>query len=200
MPSVTIRQATILYEDQAVEGEVTNYGPHALVLQLLCDRLGEGSGINRWALKKFINGVPKKGASKLREECRLDRPRFGRDGRRVFAVYDADKICHQLKLPPQACKRQIIDVLRGESSLGDQLIIVLLEMNIETVIEAVCDCDPTIPAKDREDAIVRKQLNARDRLLHRAASASRSLRRDVLGKVPSLAYMIDKLAGLLLAP
>jgi hypothetical protein len=188
-----MRPVTILYEDQALEGEVKNYGPHLLVRQLVCDRLH----VSPWDLKQF-EGVPKKGASKLRSECCSSRPKFGRDGRLVFAVYDADKVREQVKLPSTACKPQVKDVLRGESSLGDNLIVVLLEMNIETVIEAICTCDATIPAELREAAIRRKSLSARDILLKRAASptaAGRRLRDGVLHAVPSLVYLVSKLVA-----
>jgi hypothetical protein len=191
-----MRPVTILYEDQALEGEVKNYGPHMLVRQLVCDRLS----VNYWELKQ-LEGVPKKGASKLRAECCSIRPKFGRDGRFVFAVYDADKVREQVKLPTTACKPQVKRVLQGESPLGDKLIVVLLEINMETVIEAIFACDPTIPPEQRTDAVRRKSLNARDILLKRAAlptAEGRRLRDCVIEAVPSLDYLVRKLVPLCL--
>lgn len=81
------RPITILYEDSAADGALKDYGPHMLVRQCVCDALGKSP----WELKQ-LEGMPKNGASKIRNECRRFPPQIGRDGRVVLAVYDADKI------------------------------------------------------------------------------------------------------------
>lgn len=78
----------------------------------------------------------------------------------------------------------------------------LLERNIETVVEAVRACAPAIaPEEVWQQAVERKNLNARDIVLKRAASPpERALRDCILRRVPSLAYLIDKLVAALSAP
>jgi hypothetical protein len=184
---------TILYEDQAVGGNVRDFGPHIFVTQLVCDRLGIRN------LRDQLHGVPKKGASNLRIECRCERPRFGRDGRHVFAVYDDDQVRALVKLPPSACKHEVKNILRAECPLGDRLIIVLLERNIESVVEGICECDPAIVPREVQDRALRhKRMIDRDIVLKNAAMPTperRRLRERVLEKVPSLAYLIDKVVA-----
>jgi hypothetical protein len=52
--------ATVLYEDQRAP-QKTRFGPHALVIACVADETGS----DRWALEKRIEGIPKKGDSKL---------------------------------------------------------------------------------------------------------------------------------------
>ena len=156
----------ILYEDQAADGPVREYGPHRLVTQCVSDRLG----VDHWTLK-HVEGVPKKGAGNIRRHCQRDPPPLGKDGRVQFAVYDEDKIREQVKLPFQACKGEVKQKLRGECPWGDRLVIVLLEKNIETVVSAICECAPSyaIAEETRVRAIRHKDLNARDIILKMAA-------------------------------
>lgn len=182
-----MRPITVLYEDAAADGLVKDYGPHVLVCRCVGDRLDK----ERWELLQ-LEGVPKKGASKLRTECRRIPPQVGRDGRRVVAVYDADRIHKDVKLPATACKTQVKEILRGECAFGERLTVVFLERNIETVVEAVCRCAP-VEEDLRRLAIDRKDRNARDIVLKKASTPE--IRACVLRAVPSLAYLIDKLVA-----
>lgn len=191
------RPVTILYEDSAADGALKDYGPHLLVRQCVGDLLGKSP----WELKQ-LEGLPKNGASKIRNECRRFPPQIGRDGRVVVAVYDADKIHRETRLPAAACKGQIKEALRVGCSWQERLVVVLLERNIESVVEAVRACAPAIVADEVwGQAVDRKNLNARDVVLRRAASPpERALRECVLQRVPSLAYLVHKLVVALSPP
>ena len=192
-----MRQVSILYEDSVANGNVKNYGPHVFVQQCVGDRLGK----KRWELKT-LEAMPKNGVSNVRVECRRIPPKIARDGRLVVAVYDADKIRREVELPITACKVEVKKVLKNECSWQDRLCIVLLDRNIETVVEAVRACEPTlVPDEIWEQAIKRKNLNERDIILTHAASPPKeALREQVLVKVPSLAYLVHKLVVALSAP
>jgi len=196
-----MRPITILYEDSAADGQVKEYGPHLLVRQCVADRLGKSS----WELKT-LEGIPRNGASNIVKDCRKIPPQFGRDGRLVAAVYDFDKIRHEVnkihhdvKLAPGACRSQIKAALGSGCAWREQLVIVLLDRNLETVLEAVCACAPTmISAELRRLAIERKQRNERDLVLKKIISPNdRAIREAVLERVPSLGYLVDKLVAAL---
>lgn len=182
-----MRSITVLYEDSAADGLVKDYGPHVLVCRCVGDRLNK----ELWELHQ-IEGVPKKGATKLRNECRRMPPQVGRDGRRVVAVYDSDRIHNDVKLPATACMTQVKEILQAECAFRDRLIVVFLERNIETVVEAVCRCTP-VEEDLRRRAVDRKDRNARDIVLKKASTAE--IRSCVLRAVPSLSYLVDKLCA-----
>jgi len=193
-----MRKISILYEDSAANGGVHNYGPHVLVQQCVGDRLGK----SHWELKDSLAAMPKNGVSNVRVECRRIASRIARGGGLVVAVYDADKIRREIVRPATACKVEVKEVLKKECSWPDQLCIVLLERNIETVVEAVRTCEPTLVPEDIwVQAIKRKNLNARDIVLtHAASPPKRALRDQVLAIVPSLGYLVHKLVVALSAP
>jgi hypothetical protein len=113
----------------------------------------------------------------------------------VIAVYDSDRIHRGVGLPSTACKIQVKAVLKGECIWKERLKMVFLERNIETVVHAVQACAPKIvPEELWRQAVDRKDRNARDVILRRAAAPhQRALRDCILGKVPSLAYLINEL-------
>lgn len=186
-----IQRATILYEDQ-VEGKVPAYGPHALVKQCLCDRLS----LQPWDLKS-LDPVPKKGNGNVWKDCQRNLKRLAGDGRTVFAVYDSDRIRELVKLPPSACKALVISRLKAGCEPADKLVVILLERNIESVIQAICALDPSVASPvEQANALHRKDLTARDAILRAAAAPTplrRALREQVLDQVPSLRRLIDKL-------
>ena len=191
------RKVVVLYEDQ-VGGVVTDYGPHVLVKQCVCDRLK----LDPWSLKT-IAAVPRNGNGNVYKDCASQPPKIGRDGSFVVAVYDYDHVrdMKQLGLPRAACKRDTREALLKACPWRERLVVVFLDRNIETIIEAICACDPTLATEDqRRRALVNKDLNARDIIL-RAASAPTparlALRNCVFQRVPSLQYLVDKLVQIL---
>lgn len=193
-----IHQLTILYEDRCGDGQIREFGPHVLVQQCVCDALGMESWVLRQQL--MVHGIPKNGATKLRSECRSDRPKFGRDGSDVIAVYDNDRIRDFVKVGAPGCKAQLREALRAESTLKERLVVVLLEENLETVVAAVCACDPAIAPKEvQENAIKRKKVFDRDIVLRRAAAPTaegKRLREQLQAKVPSLRYLVGKIVAI----
>ena len=78
---------------------------------------------------------------------------------------------------------------------------VLLEDNIETVLSAIAEVDPALAPPATLAKALAKDLNSRDLILGKAASpAARTTRDRVAEKVPSLAYLIGKVVGILSAP
>jgi hypothetical protein len=178
---------TILYEDSAADGDVRNYGPHRLVVQCVADRLG----VQAWELRT-LTPVPKRSASKLRNECKRIPARFGRDGSWIIAVYDSDRIRPGLGLDSSCCKALVRERLRDECAWGEHLGVVLLERNVESLIEAVQRCSPTLVDEGTWKAALAKKLNARDIVLGKAAKPPQvQIRACVLREVPSLAYLIE---------
>ena len=193
------RRLTILYEDKA-EGPVKNYGPHSLLIQAVCDSLGK----NAWELKDKITPIPLNGSGNVRKECKRESGRFlGGDGL-VFAVYDSDRIGQLVGLGQAACKQQLKAALRGECAWREKLEVVFLERNIETLLEAVCECDPSIPEGLRKEATTGKPRPLeRDAILNRAASANpaaREVRDSVRRRVPSFDYLVRKVAAAWMPP
>jgi len=193
------RGVTVLYEDQA-QGDIKHYGPHELVMQCVCDRLR----VDRWKLKT-LRGVPRNGNGNLYKDCTREPPKLGRDGGFVVAVYDFDRVreMKQLSLHAMACKSETRDALLKKCPWRDRLVVVFLDRNIETVIEAICDCDPGLSTPEqRTRALVKKDLNARDIILGAASAptpAGLALRNRVFERVPSFGYLVDKLVAILAA-
>jgi hypothetical protein len=186
------RKVTILYEDK-VQGVVKEYGPHALVSQCVCDRLN----LAPWEMKSLVPN-PRNGNGNVRKDCAQNPPKVARDGGLVFAVYDADRVRELVGLAGTACKADVKTKLLQECPWNDRLRIVFLEKNLETVLRAVRACDPSISSEEQwRRAIERKDLSARDIILKAVASPSppaRALRECVLREVPSLAYLVQKIA------
>ncbi|HSO00830.1 MAG TPA: hypothetical protein VLS89_21210 [Candidatus Nanopelagicales bacterium] len=185
---------TVLYEDSAADGSLKEYGPHLLVRQCVADRLG----VESWTLRQ-LEGMPRRGASKLRNDCRRIPPQVGRDGRVIVAVYDADKIHRDVQLPATACKAQMKEILAAECAWRERLVIVFLEKNLETVLSAIRACSSQLVAEETwQRAVSRKDRNARDIILKEAARPpNRPLRELVLQRVPSLGYLVGKLSAAL---
>lgn len=186
------RKVTILYEDK-VQGKVHEYGPHALVKQCVCDRLN----LSPWEMKHLIPN-PRNGNGNIRRDCAQTPPKIAPGGGFVFAVYDDDRVRGLVGLAVTACKVDVKARLLQECPWRDRLRIVFLEKNLETVLRALRDCDRSISSDDQwSKAIDRKDLNARDIILRAAAAPSpgpRRLRECALREVPSLSYLVNKLA------
>lgn len=175
----------VLYEDRQAP-DVNEFGLHVLVRRCVLDRLG-------WAedrfgeLKGALIGRAKKGDSSLLKAC-AD-PREARSFRRVIAVFDDDKIRGRLGLSPGACKAEVRAAITRQSAFPELLTVVLLGRNMESVVTAVQGCR----GKPETEKL---RLPDRDAVL--ASIAWRpdyaSLRECVLARVPSLEYLVARLA------
>ena len=177
----------ILYEDQQAE-DATNFGPHVLVLRCALDRLGWPED-RYFELQRHVSGQPRKGDKKLLAACR--NANEARNFRHVFAVFDGDKVrsIEPLRLGPGACKSQVRQAIQSVSPYADQLRVVLLERNMESVVAAVQGCKSSpVTGKLR--------LPERDAVLASIAwrPDAATIRACVLREVPSLHYLVDRLA------
>lgn len=174
--------ATILYEDQlAVEAK--HFGLHELVLQCLADRFP----LRLDELRAMFQASPRKGNTNVRKEC--DDPRRTKlyRSRILVAVYDSDKV-RDFIASSASCKTSLRDALRRTSPWGDNLTTVFLERNTESVLAAI------IEAQDRAKLPGKPEPQPRDKILLSAAWGPKSIRDRVLARVPSLQYLVEKLA------
>lgn len=176
----------VLYEDSPGALPVA-FGPHRFVLQCLADRLG----LPWWELGGLVLGQPKKGNSQLRRACR--EARLYDLNRVVIAVYDDDRIRTMLGVAADACIQQVTGALRKEAVRPERLRVVLLERNIDDVVRAVQACRAAEGVQHRKPTPDERDLILKDA----ATPANRHVRECVLQRVPSLAYLVDKLAATL---
>ena len=178
--------ATILYEDRLAV-QTKHFGLHELVLRCLGDRFPK---LTHDELRVMFQANPRKGAQNVRKECEDGRKKekLYRASRILVAVYDRDKI-HDVVASGTTCKVSVRDNLRSTSPWASNLTVVLLEENTETVLTAI------LHAKDRGAKLAGKpRPDERDKILQSAAWGSVAIRDEVLAAVPSLRYLVDKLA------
>lgn len=192
--------AVILYEDQ--RGPQKQFGLHNLVVACVSDDLG--ADVYALKLDQKLSGRPMKGVSKLLASCRQDVRRLGPQGQPVFALIDNDAIREQMKhegLSPSADEAAVIRAIKAPErcKAPDQLEVLLLVENTETILAAAAECDPEIAAVAVEQAR-RKDTNARDKILnHVAWGLGRAVRDCVRSRVPALARLVERLSALVAA-
>lgn len=180
------RPVVILYEDQG--GQRKEFGLHNLVIAMVNDLLdNDFEQLRSGPLK---DARPSNGNTKLlrmlKDQKKLER--MMGSGRHVIAVFDADK-------PPfSEQERKAL-----EAANNDLLRIWLLDRNLETVIEAVAECEPSLPEELVRSATRQKDHAARDRILNRMAYERhrRDVRKCVMDKVPSLHQLCSLVVSLI---
>lgn len=180
---------TILYEDSARDR--SDFGLHDLVVSCVADRLG----CEPRPLKKRLRGHAMNGNNKVWSECQRNLHRLGV----VVAVFDNDRVRTMAKLPPGACKAQVTAEVKRRCEPASQLRVVLLIQNTESVLLALRSLG-VLHGRDEMfgRAIDRKDMNDRDVLLGKAAwGLTPEQRVSLLRAVPSLGYLVEKLAALL---
>lgn len=190
--------ALVLYEDS--RGGGGDFGPHELLASLAADE----RGVDVYAVLRATKAMPMKGVGNLLKAVKdLDRLQsFAPSGAPILLVVDGDKIRDHLKLPPNAAAATVESVIRGRCNQPDRLRVALLEDNVESVIEAVRDCDqpPTLPREWIDDALA-KDINARDLILIKVARdpIRRALRDCVRKRMsslePAIAFVVSRLAA-----
>lgn len=183
----------ILYEDSGYKGE---FGLHRFVLTCLHDQIHER--FSTWKLKKLVEGIPKKGDSKLLAACQHDLERMASRGQPVFAVFDGDKIRRLLGLESDACVPSIVDRFREQcGGLAPRLNVI--HDNTETILHLIVDeMRGEIPERLIDRAINKKKTQDRDRIFERVSKRSaRRIRSAVLEKCPSLKRLVDQCIRLL---
>jgi hypothetical protein len=182
---------TILYEDSARER--SEFGPHALVTRCVADRLD----CEPWALKDRLRGHAMNGNNKVWGECQKNLHRLATPERSVVAVFDNDRVRTMAKLAPDACKLQVAARIKQGCEPSSLLRVVLLVQNTESVLVGLRDLG-FLHGRDAmlTRAIDRKDMNDRDILFKDAAwRLSPEQRVRLLGEVPSLGYLVDKLVA-----
>lgn len=171
----------VFYEDQA-GGEVKEFGPHLLLCACVSDRLGSKS---LWEVRRLLDGQPKKGDSKLLAACKKHAERDGDE--LVFALFDADKLHIRLGIPkgPLPDLQATLRARIGSAKVRP----FLLEHNLESLVQATAGClEPPF------EGSIPKRHNERDKLLARAANASRSVRDCITRAIPSFGAMVEAIA------
>lgn len=176
--------ALVLYEDS--RGVGGDFGPHDLLAALVADE----RGTDVYSVLRVAKGIPMKGVGDLLKAIKeLDRFRnFAPGGAPILIVVDNDKIRDHLKLP-DAPSADVESAIRSRCDQPDRLEIALLEDNVESLIQAVRDCDqPPTLGREQIDAALAKDINARDLVLTKVARdpGRRALRDCVRKRMPSL--------------
>jgi hypothetical protein len=188
--------AVVLYEDQ--RGPEKEFGLHNLVLACVSDELG--GDVFALRLQEKLHGRPMKGIGNLLRSCRRDIRRIGPQGQPVLAVIDDDKIRQQLRhegLSATADSDAVANAIRAPDKCvaPEQLEVVLLKDNTESVILAAKLCDDTLPAVTVEQAL-QKDLNARDRIFNRLAwAANRAVRDCIRRKMATFDSLVNVLSA-----
>jgi hypothetical protein len=197
---------TILYEDEAGDGALRDFGPHELLLALIADETGRRID----DLKREVDAHPAKGASKLLVKCAEEvGDNISSDCHPVVAIFDVDRVRglrhrHHLRdgIPKRSTDAGIAAILEALCPKRDKLRVVLLNRNVESILRAISEVwpdDRSTHEPQYERAIRHKSRNDRDLILHRFAEApgARELRRTVMGRVSGLAALRDAvIAGL----
>ncbi|MDD5307214.1 MAG: hypothetical protein PHU25_07825 [Deltaproteobacteria bacterium] len=184
-----MRGIVVLYEDRRGPN-LKQFGLHELLVSCVADVLGQ----NCWSIAKRLNGRPLKNNNQVLAWCRSPKiDLLTRAGEMVIALYDADRASELCKLPGASCKTVVRSALNPDGLPTASLVIVLLERNTETVIEALKRAGLNITDEDIRLAIDRKNLEARDRVLNKAAHGDYRAVRDKLRlDVPSFDYLVQK--------
>lgn len=180
----------VVYEDSRTGDDP--FALHELVLQLVADV----SEHQLWDLRRLVSANPRGPNSQVLKSLATI------DGAFVIGVLDNDKIRSQ---PSVRSELERADVPPVTATCGDvaraawafagepaQSVVVLLRENAETVVEAVASCFPQLDPLILDRAR-RKKTDARDIVFQKAAFSGPGTRRCILGKVPSLALLRDRI-------
>lgn len=180
---------TILYEDQ--RGPTRSFGLHELVVACVFDAI---NGERHQVQSRLRDARPLKGVQNVLRACCEDIDLLAADGRFVVAVVDDDVIRPVLRLPRSADERAVIRAVSQRCASPEQLRLVLLDQNTESVLEAAAACDSTLDKHRLDRAIRHKDLLERDALfLQLSRERSRPARECILRTMPTMKRLIDVL-------
>jgi hypothetical protein len=163
-----VKRVLCFYEDDPGE-QVRNFGPHALTLETVADRTSQ----HRWTLQQRIEGIPKKGVSKLLKAVSLEQPHAQLA---VLALVDEDRIRTELGLPPTE-EQAVVQSALESRGLGVRF--VLLIKNVEDLVRVAA------VATGRPPPAGKPTPSERDRILNHAASAPPPVRAQIALALPS---------------
>lgn len=189
-------QVCVLYEDQ--RGPQRSFGLHELAKACVRDRL---EARPRHEIDQALNDCrPLRGDSNVLKKLHEDVDNIAADGRPVVAVFDNDRIRRLLKLPAKATDAQVLQEIRKGTS-SDRFHVILLNRNLESVIKAAHECDPSISQERLDLAIKKKDRLERDAILAGLTGAQfRAVRDCIREKLPSFQELVDRLCELIQRP
>ena len=157
----------------------------------------EVDGDRRIFERLLVDCRPMKGSNKLLNACRRDIDLIAADGRKVFAVFDADRIRSLLRLPADATDAEVLQEIL-ERKEDSRLEAFLLERNLETVIEQIRECDSAGSiSDDLFQRALEKQPHHRDLVFKQSsAMANKTMRSCVLDMNSSLRRIVMRISYL----
>lgn len=169
---------TVLYEDNA-GAQPQNFGPHALLLACLADRVGRPVR----SLKGQVVGVPKKGNGNVKRALERDAEDLANRGP-LFAVFDDDQVRRCYGLEKDACRPAVLAAIKGDPPKSVEVI--LIEENIESLIAACRQVLGRLPSSQKPKPA------ERDEILQEVARGSRDRRHAVLQRCPTFTRLVEK--------
>jgi hypothetical protein len=191
-----MRQVCVLYEDERAPQK--GFGLHELAKACVRDHFEHQP---REDIDEALKDCrPLGGDTKVLKKFREDVDTIAADGRPVVAVFDNDRIRRLLKLPAKATDARVIEELLKDTS-SERLHVILLNRNMESVIKAAHECDPSIDKERVDLAIKQKDRLERDAILARLTGAQfRAVRDCIREKLPSFQELVDLLCELIQRP
>jgi len=183
--------ATLLYEDQ--QGPSRQYGLHAFVMACVFDLV---NGL-RHRVEQRVDSRPLKGNGNLLKSTRNESSRIAADGRRVFSIFDNDRVRDLVGLPHSASESQVRQEIMAGCVAQPAPTIFFLKENTESVLAAALTCDPSLDPTLFGRAMG-KNLAERDVAFKQVATrATRATRDCILRSVPSVKELVEALASIL---
>lgn len=177
-------KAIVLYEDQRLG---KRFGPHELLCGLVADEIGRpqhsvAGSVREWPLKG--NGTLLKA---LRDPSRWRS--IAKGPAPILAIVDSDSIRNHIGTK-KTSNREVEELIQATCLEPKRLTVILLERNLESVMEAIAECD-TERNLDT-DSVARasgKDRHARDEVLLKLGTRAehRHIRDCVKARITALA-------------
>lgn len=184
----------VLYEDQ--RGPRNEFGLHRFICQLVIDRAALTKSVYE-VERGLIRGIPLKGNGNVRRNCQNDLPKLAKQFRRVFAIYDEDRVPELVGLSRADCRPLLCGKLTENCQPTDVLEVVLLRWNQESLIEAIKSSGLVghIDASVFDRALA-KDLMARDSVfIQCATNTDPETRTRLLPSLPDLDRLVTRICA-----
>ena len=188
----------ILYEDQ--RGPRNEFGLHRFICQLVIDRAQLNSNVFD-VERRLIHGIPLNGNGNVQKRCQKDLPKLTKRFRRVFAVYDEDRVPKWVGLKKTDCRPLLCGKLKENCQPADALDVVLLRWNQESLIEAIKSSGLVSRIDDSVfDRALAKDLMARDSVFIQCATNTEiETREKLLPSLPDLDRLVTRICAVISA-
>ena len=183
--------ATVLYEDTMLPSPGGNYPMHDFVMRLVEDDIDGQT----WRLHKLVDKNPRKGIGNVIRD--VTRTSLLAGAGHLFLLVDRDRVAEHLNLPGNASEADIVAELHARSDAANKLSPYFLEPNIEGLVRAIQECDPTF-LPDSVRRALQKKLNDRNIVFNATKRATRRSLRDCVRKAqPGLVALAVAIAELI---